>query len=152
MKHCLKLLALCLTLLTTAAYGQSIKIHNLSDGDILDFEDIQFNVRVEGIPNYAVQSRIHIDVWQESSYLAWTWNNCQIGDGTYRYDAFRIEMLNHNKLGDSWCLEKQKVTVAAKLLDLSEFPSGTQLRIIAKLEWADNGWNEVTDSIYVYAQ
>jgi len=144
--------ALFFTLASAASFGQSIEIQNLSDGDIVDFESLQFNVKVKDIPNYSAQSRIEINIWQGSYYTAYTWNYCQQGDGTYRYDAFRVEMLNLSRLGDFWCLQKEKVTVVARMIDLSDFPPGTALRIIAKLEWADDGWQEITDSVYVYAE
>ena len=146
------LLALFFTLISTAAFSQSIEIQNLTDGDVLDFENIQFNVRVEDIPNDSVQSRIEINIWQGSNYLAHVWNYCQAGDGTYRYDSFRVEFLNLNNLGDFWCLKKDRVTAVARMIDVSEFPPGTPLRIIAKFEWADDGWQEITESIYVYAE
>jgi hypothetical protein len=148
--------ALVALLLSSYAWGQLNLIEiqfNKDHGDTVSIEGLTLVVKVVYIPNVpeSVQSRLFVEIRDEDN-KAWadTFNYCQGYPGTFRYSAFRMEMVNLNSMGNYWCAEKEKLSVVVKSIPLvGKFQVGDELQVWAKFEWFDSGWNSISDQVYL---
>ena len=148
--------ALVALLLSSYAWGQLNLIDiqfNKDGGDTVSIEGLTLVVKVVYIPNVpeSVQSRLSVEIrYEDNEYWAGTFNYCQRYTGTFRYSAFRMEMVNLNALGSYWCDEKEKLSVVVKSIPLDgKFQVGDELQVWAEFQWFENGWNSLSDQVYL---
>jgi hypothetical protein len=133
--------ALVALLLSSYAWGQLNLIEiqfNKDHGDTVSIEGLTLVVKAVHIPNVpeeSVQSRLSVEIRDEDN-KAWadTFNYCQGYPGTFRYSAFRMEMVNLNAMGSYWCAEKEKLSVVVKSIPLvGKFQVGDELMVWARI-------------------
>ena len=148
--------ALMALLLSSYAWGQLNLIDiqfNKDHGDTVSIEGLTLVVKVVYIPNVpeSVQSRLSVEIrYEDNEYWAGTFNYCQRYTGTFRYSAFRMEMVNLNSMGNYWCAEREKLSVVVKSIPLDgKFQVGDELQVWAEFQWFENGWNSLSNQVYL---
>jgi hypothetical protein len=149
--------ALVALLLSSYAWGQpylpDIQF-NKDSGDTVSIEGLTLVVKAVHIPNVpeeSVQSRLSVEIRDEDNeHWADTFNFCQRYTGTFRYSAFRMEMVNLNSMGNYWCAEREKLSVVVKSIPLvGKFQVGDELQVWAEFQWFENGWNSISNQVYL---
>ena len=149
--------ALVALLLSSYAWGQLNLIDiqfNKDGGDTVSIEGLTLVVKVinlPSMPNESLQSRLFVQIRDEDNdYWAGTANLCQVHPGTFNYSAFRMEMVNLNSMGSYWCAEREKLSVVVKSIPLDgKFQVGDELQVWAEFQWFENGWNSLSDQVYL---